>query len=90
MPGSEYRELYNGPFVPLNCFTGVLSPAVKNELHLAHLLLLRDPHSFMLGFYLNDEQNVGLALHSRCWPSWPQPACPRLQHSHPASAFPCS
>ncbi|XP_003479197.1 alpha-1-acid glycoprotein 1-like isoform X1 [Cavia porcellus] len=56
--------IQNSTLLTVQRNNGTLARTVKNELHLAHLLLLRDPHSFMLGFYLNDEQNVGLALHT--------------------------
>ncbi|KAM6182155.1 alpha-1-acid glycoprotein 1 [Erethizon dorsatum] len=58
------RCIQNSTFLGVQRENGTLSKTVEDKVHVAHLLLLQDPRSFLLGFSLGDEHNRGLSFYT--------------------------
>ncbi|EHB03307.1 Alpha-1-acid glycoprotein 1, partial [Heterocephalus glaber] len=57
------RCIQNSTILSVQRENGTLSRMEGNKEHFAHLLLLRDPRSFMLAFFLEDEHKRGLSFY---------------------------
>ncbi|XP_023579170.1 alpha-1-acid glycoprotein-like [Octodon degus] len=72
--------IQNSTLLTVQRENGTLTKVVNDKVYVAHLLLLRDPQSFMLGFHLDDAHNRGLVFYT----DKPEASPEQLQDFHEA------
>ncbi|KAM5298501.1 alpha-1-acid glycoprotein 1-like [Ctenodactylus gundi] len=72
--------LQNSTVLTVQRANGTLTKLVGSQAHVAHVLLLRDPRSFVLAFALDDKRNHGLCFYT----DKPEPTPEQLEEFYQA------